>query len=410
MGQQPSTLEEQTDVIFDKRDEVKISRSEKQIQENIDDVEKTTNVEVTPLFDMSEINSAIQQTSSEPPDSDLKSVSVNILNYDNKNNQVRESIISDPINEVEITRSIEARLTKIATARRGYIHPIIGILTNADNVSRTEEQKIDEIKIFIEPLQYEDSNGQIQNEFPEDIDLLKPYIEQGLSFACETGENKVIEYILKTYPLLDVSTDDNFCFKAANIKGDIQSMLVLTKHESFVPEIDVMNIMIDKGNPTMILNALESPHCCEDIRTIKTQLNDAAMTGRFNTVRELLDSIKQKRKSNSPIKEKIIRPDSDLANHQFIAPKNDSIPLDYVAQSSIPPGYVARASTPPGYVARASTFDEIDHAHAKIAQAQMIIEQAQLIIDKAHKTINQVNQDVVPKVVIDMPEKSINNL
>jgi hypothetical protein len=159
------------------------------------------------------------------------------------NKQLIEKVFNNVMIGIEYKKSIQTTIFEeknkdMDDSEKNNSHPILNITK-----SMSDYEIINIIKPFIEVSEVID--GVIVNyDIPDIYELIGP-MTQVLSIVSGYGRDKVVEYILQKYPIIDVSYADNFCFLETMRYGHINICKLLVSHDSFTPDKMVIEKAID---------------------------------------------------------------------------------------------------------------------------------------------------------------------
>ncbi len=122
-----------------------------------------------------------------------------------------------------------------------YCHPLLKLITE----SASDYTILQQLENFcgIKLIGF-DENGNKIYDIPEDIMRLELHVLQLFSHCMAYSHYKSIDWILKNYPLLRVSDDNNAIYKNCRTHNKTKQIEILISHDSFVPCFHVLNDLI----------------------------------------------------------------------------------------------------------------------------------------------------------------------
>jgi hypothetical protein len=144
----------------------------------------------------------------------------------------------------------------------------------------SEQERIDQLKMILEPEISKTTSGADTCLVIPNLDDYAPLFEQVIAYATGYGYTNLLEYVLSRYPIVDVSSQDNYCFR--NTYTSDYCRMILAKHDTFRP--DLACVKIAKNNYDLLKAVLNTQAVETDLLPHITTLREAYNNGNFASV------------------------------------------------------------------------------------------------------------------------------
>lgn len=145
----------------------------------------------------------------------------------------------------------------------------------------TEQERIEKLKIILETETRQQTSGEKVEFIIPNLDDYCYLFEQIIAYASGRNKTELLNYVLLKYPIVDVSSQDNYCFK--NEYTSDSCKLILAKHETFRPDIECLRIAKNK-NTELLEAALNTSNVEPDLLPHIKALRESYKNGNFNDV------------------------------------------------------------------------------------------------------------------------------
>lgn len=171
-----------------------------------------------------------------------------------------------------------------------YVHPFIDLI----NRKCTESEFINTLQTFCGGTEVgTDSHNNPIYEVVDQTEFIAPVL-QVFSYCATNGKKSVVEWLCKNFVPLQVSYDNNFCYFECLKWGHHEIADIIAQHESFSPDILVLEQMLAKSKYDLFKKCMTSPYLRDDMHKYRYTFMHYIDQSQYTSVTDLLGKIKQR--------------------------------------------------------------------------------------------------------------------